>query len=200
MSASPADAIQAAPFRRASGLPVDPMFLDRWSPRALSPEPIPEREVQTLFEAARWAPSASNQQPWMFLFADDEAGRERVRSTLVEFNQAWAKTAPLLVVLLAKTRNEKGEENAWAGFDAGAAWMSLALQARKLGLYAHAMGGFDEEKVSEALRVDRSLWTPMAVIAVGRHGDPSTLPARLQAREKPSERKPLGEMIQRVAG
>lgn len=200
MSASPADEVPSAPPRRTSDLPVDPMFLDRWSPRALSPESISERDVQTLFEAARWAPSASNQQPWMFLFADDEAGRERVRSTLVEFNQAWAKTAPLLVVLLARTRNEKGEENAWAGFDAGAAWMSLALQARKLGLYAHAMGGFDEEKVYEALPVERSQWSPMAVIAVGRLGDPSMLPAKLQAREKPSERKPLGEMSRRIAG
>ncbi len=200
MSASAAHVVPLEVSNRVSGLPVDPMFLDRWSPRAMSPEPIAERDVQTLLEAARWAPSASNQQPWMFLWATDEAGRARIRSTLVEFNQGWAHAAPLLVVLLARTRNDKGEENPWAGFDSGAAWMSLALQARRLGLYAHAMGGFDEEKVYQALGVDRRQWSPMAVIAVGRHGDPGSLPPQLQARERPSERKPLEEIARRVEG
>ncbi|MGC4120384.1 MAG: nitroreductase family protein [Myxococcales bacterium] len=200
MSTATAHVIPLDPTKRTSTLPVDPLFLDRWSPRALSPEPISERDVQTLFEAARWAPSASNQQPWMFLFADDEAGRARVRSTLAEFNQQWANTAPLLVVLMARKTNDKGEANDWAGFDSGAAWMSFALQARKLGLYAHAMGGFDEEKVYEVLQVDRTQWAPMAVIAVGRHGNPATLPPKLQAREKPNERKPLEEIVRRIAG
>jgi len=183
---------------RTSPLPIDPMFLDRWSPRAFRKDPLPAREVETLFEAARWAPSASNQQPWMFLYADDEAGLARLRPVLVEFNRAWADQAPLLTVVFARTRNEKGEENRWAPFDAGAAWMSLALQARKLGLYAHAMGGFDEEKVYEALGVDRTQWRAMTVVAVGRHGDPTALSAKLQARESPSQRKPLAEVARRV--
>ncbi|HEY3446577.1 MAG TPA: nitroreductase family protein [Myxococcales bacterium] len=199
MSAASATVIPFEASRRVSNLPVDPMFLDRWSPRAMSPEPIAERDVQTLFEAARWAPSGGNQQPWKFVYADSESALGRVRQVLVDGNRVWADKAPLLAVLLAHV-NDEGERNDWAGFDSGAAWMSLALQARKLGLFAHAMGGFHEEKVYEVLGVDPKEWKPMVVIAVGRPGDAAVLPPKLQTRERPSERRPLAEAAIRIEG
>ena len=193
-----APATPPAPSGRVSALPVDPMFLDRWSPRALRPEPLAARDVDTLFEAARWAPSGGNLQPWTFLFADTESGLARLRPLMVDGNRVWADQAPLLAVLFARTLPGQEDENLWAPFDAGAAWMSLALQARKLGLFAHAMGGFHEEKVYGALSVDPKEWRAMVVIAVGRLDAPEALPPRLKSRESPSQRKPLAEIARRL--
>ncbi|MDD5708685.1 MAG: nitroreductase family protein, partial [Kiritimatiellae bacterium] len=123
------------------------MFVDRWSPRAYLPEPIPEHQIRMLFEAARWAPSCFNEQPWLFVYATSEADRSRFAAALVEKNRAWAGIAPLLIFVLARRNfRQSGKQNRHAAFDSGAAWMSLALQARKLGLYAHGMAGFDINK------------------------------------------------------
>jgi len=106
------------------------MFLDRWSPRALSPEPISEHHLAALFEAARWAPSCYNEQPWLFLYATSMEDRQRFASALVEKNRAWASRAPLLVFLATRRHfASNGKPNRHAGFDAGAAWMALAIQA-----------------------------------------------------------------------
>jgi len=104
---------------------------------------------------------------------------------------------PLLAFLFAKRKNSRGAENRWSPFDAGAAWMSLALQARKLGLHAHAMAGFLEDRVYEALKVDRGEWQAMVAVAVGRRADRAQLSEKLAAREAPNARKPLSEIARR---
>jgi len=174
---------------------VDSMFLDRWSPRALVDEPIPEHQVRSLFEAARWAPSCYNEQPWLFIYAVRREDRERFATALVEKNRLWATRAPLLIFVLTRRNfTATGKPNRHGAFDAGAAWMSLALQARKLGLYAHGMAGFDQEKAHEILGVPREEFEVMAAVAVGRRGDRSHLPDDLAAKEAPNTRKPLAEV------
>ena len=165
---------------------VDSMFIDRWSPRGFASEPLTEREVHTLFEAARWAPSCYNEQPWRFVYATEPQDRARLAACLVAKNQAWAGRAPLLMFLLARRNFAKtGKENRHAPHDAGAAWMALALQARKFGLYAHAMAGFNLDKAYETLGVSREEYLVMTAIAVGRLGDASGLPEDLRAMEAP---------------
>jgi nitroreductase len=174
---------------------VDSMFVDRWSPRGFTGEPLTEREVHTLFEAARWAPSCYNEQPWRFVYATEPEPRARLTACLVAKNQAWAGKAPLLMFLLARRQFQKtGAENRHAPHDAGAAWLALALQARKLGLYAHAMAGFSQDKAYAALGVSREEYHVMTAIAVGRRGDASGLPEDLRAMESPNGRKPHAEV------
>lgn len=174
----------------------DSMFPDRWSPRSYLPDPVPDDQVRMLFEAARWAPSSYNEQPWLFVVASEPEARARFLETLVEFNQGWAKNAHLLVYVLARrTFPESGKPNRHAAFDAGAAWMALALQARKLGLYAHAMGGFDPGKARALLNVDPGEVDILAAIAVGRRGPPGQLPAAMRERETPNNRRPLAEIV-----
>jgi len=179
---------------------VDSMFLDRWSPRAFVDEPIPEHQIRSLFEAARWAPSCYNEQPWLFVYAVSRDDRERFATALVEKNRLWASRAPLLIFVLAR-RNfaATGKPNRHSAFDAGAAWMAFALQARKLGLFAHGMAGFDQEKAYDILGVPREEFEVMAAVAVGRRGDGSHLPEDLAAKEAPNTRKPLAEVaLQRL--
>lgn len=174
---------------------VDSMFIDRWSPRAFISEPLSENQIQTLFEAARWAPSCFNEQPWLFLYASKPEDREIFASILVKKNQLWASRAPLLMFVLARRKFEMtGKENRHAPFDAGAAWMALALQARRLGLYAHAMAGFNLEKAYEVLGVSKEDYHIMAAIAVGRKGDAAQLPDDLRQMETPNDRKPSSEV------
>ena len=180
---------------RSPAWEIDSMFTDRWSPRGYSSEPLTEREVRTLFEAARWAPSCFNEQPWLFAYATEAEERARFVECLVAKNQAWARHAPLLIFVLARRRFLKtGRENRHAPFDAGAAWMALALQARKLGLYAHGMAGFSQEKAYEVLGVFKEDYWAMAAVAVGRKGDASGLPEDLRAMESPNDRKPHAEV------
>ncbi|MBN2227893.1 MAG: nitroreductase family protein [candidate division Zixibacteria bacterium] len=186
---------RSVPNERRPDNPVDPLFVHRWSPRAFDPTPIPENILLTLFEAARWAPSARNEQPWLFLYASDENGLAAYRSALVEFNQTWANTAPVLVYLLARRNTQHNNQpNDWAAFDCGAAWMALAMQARQFGLYSHAMGGFDPDRAYDVLGVDRAEFRIMCAIAIGRYGDPDSLPDEIRAREHPNERKPVTEI------
>jgi len=174
---------------------VDPMFPDRWSPRSFLPDPVKPADLQSLFEAARWAPSCFNEQPWLFLYAVSPGDRDRFASALAEKNRLWASRAPVLMYLAVRTGFRlNGKPNRHAAFDGGAAWMSLALQARRLGLYAHAMAGFDAEKAREILGLPREGWDVMAAIAVGRRGDPSLLPDDMRAMEGPNDRKPLSEV------
>jgi nitroreductase len=178
---------------------IDSMFTDRWSPRAFSPDPLSDREIQTLFEAARWAPSCFNEQPWRFVYATEPEKRAKLVSCLVAKNQLWASQAPLLMFVLARRNFQKtGKENRHAPYDAGAAWMALALQARKLGLYAHAMAGFNLEKAYEVLGASREEYLVMAAIAVGRKTEDSWLPDDLRAMESPNSRKPHAEVATNV--
>ncbi|MBI4666492.1 MAG: nitroreductase family protein [Nitrospinae bacterium] len=183
--------------QRKAGYPIDPMFLDRWSPRAMEPAPITREEIYTLFEAARWAPSCFNEQPWRFIYAmRDENGFGKLLGLLTEGNKVWAKNASALIfVASSKIFAHNGKPNRSHMLDAGAAWMSLALQARKMGMYAHAMAGFDVERSYGELNVPRDGYDMGCAIAVGRYGDASALPPDLREREKPSQRNPLETLV-----
>ena len=183
------------PNTRNPGCEVDSMFTDRWSPRAFLSDPLPKHQIESLFEAARWAPSCFNEQPWLFIYATEPEARRKLVSVLIAKNQRWAGKCPLLMFVLARRRfREGGRENRHAPFDAGAAWLSLALQARRMGLYAHAMAGFNLEKAYEVLGVSKDEYIVMAAIAVGRKGDDSQLDDDLRAIESPNNRKPLSEV------
>ena len=175
---------------------VDPRFLDRWSPRALRPDPLTSPQLASLFEAMRWAPSCFNEQPWRVVYAESSAAEDHARlcGLLVPANQSWAGRAPLLLVLFARrnfTHNDK--PNRTAAFDVGAAWMSLALEARALGLYAHAMAGFDAARAYTELGVDPEQYEATAAVAIGAIGDPAELPENYRAREVPSGRNPVAQ-------
>lgn len=174
---------------------IDSMFIDRWSPRAFTHIPLSANQINSLFEAARWSPSCYNEQPWLFIYAAREADRKRFLAALVEGNQAWVKNASLIIFLLCKRHFlHNGKENRHAAFDAGAAWMALALQARKLGLHAHAMAGFSRDKAYEILHIPTAEYDIMAAIAVGRRADPSVLPEAIAAKDHPNDRKPRLEV------
>jgi nitroreductase len=171
------------------------MFLDRWSPRSFKSDPLNERQLMSLFEASRWAPSCSNEQPWVYIYAVKSEDRKKFLSLLIEKNQAWAKDAPVLMFIATRLHfSLNGRENKSAEFDAGSAWMSLALCARRLGLYAHAMAGFDRNRSYEVLGVPEDRYRIMAAIAVGRKDKASKLPEELRKSEHPNDRKPLVQM------
>ncbi len=180
---------------RVSEVPVDPMFLDRWSPRAFSTEPVPEESLRSLFEAARWTPSCFGEEPWLFLYAAKKEDLDLFRSLIVDGNRTWADRAPVLAFVFARLTFKRNDKpNRWAEFDSGAAWMSLALQASRLGLITHGMGGFHEDKIYDALNVPREKYRAMAGIAIGWIGDASQLPKELAEKESPNSRKPLAEV------
>ncbi len=180
--------------------PIDPLFLERWSPRAFTGEAIPEGELMTLFEAARWAPSSYNSQPWRFLYARrDTPAWPKFLGLLNEFNQSWAKNAAALVFLASNSLmtppgSDKAVPSRTHSFDAGSAWMALALQATRSGWQAHGMVGADFERAFAELGVPHG-YRVEAAIAVGRRGDPSMLPEPLRAREAPNDRLPLDRTV-----
>lgn len=181
---------------RHSAYPVNSLILNRRSPRAFSHEKLTDREIKTLFEAARWAPSSYNDQPWMFLYAQKGTSSwDRFYDLLVPFNQAWAAAADLLVVVLSRTTfAETGKPSATHSFDTGAAVQNLALQAESMGIAVHAMGGFDAQRARTELAIPDE-YAIEAMIAIGKPGNPDQLPVELRALEKPSDRKPLAEII-----
>lgn len=176
---------------------VDPQFVSRWSPRAFGPAAMTEAQVMSLLEAARWAPSASNNQPARFAWGlRGDAAFATIHDGLMGFNTVWADKAAALIVVASKIFVEKDEgraPNAWHAFDAGAAWMSLALQAQAMGLVAHAMGGFEADKLGPALGLPEG-YQIQVVVAVGVQGDAAALPEKLQAREQASPRRPVAEV------
>ena len=183
---------------RRSEHEVSPLFLNRWSPRSFTGDDISDDVLFRLFEAARWAPSARNVQPWRFLYAKRQTPDFTVFvDFLVAQNQSWARQASALVVLLsAKTFIVDGTETPLAShsFDAGAAWAALSLQANLSGWHTHAMGGFDREKVRRALSVPDDFAIEV-VIAIGKIGDKDALPPGLKEREVPTGRLALEELV-----
>lgn len=178
---------------------IDPLFLDRWSPRAFDAQPMPEADLLTMMEAATWAPSASNSQPWRFVYAlRDTEAFSGMLDLLVEFNQDWVKNASALVFLFSTRASKRpGSEPRPLrnhSFDSGTAWGYLALQAFKKGYFAHAMTGVHFDRISSALGAPEDELHFEAAIAIGRRGPLDVLPASLQEREKPNDRKPLSEM------
>jgi nitroreductase len=182
-------------MRTADYAKLDNMFIERWSPRAFLPDSIAEEDIKTLFEATRWSPSCFNEQPWRFVYAHKPSDLEKFRSVLKESNQVWANHAPLLVIAFShKLFAHNGAPNRWADFDSGAAWMALTLQANRLGLRTHGIGGFDQSKAYEVTGVDPELHKAICMIAIGKKAEAKTLPDELQAREAPSDRKALDEI------
>lgn len=180
--------------RRKPEHSVTPLFLNRWSPRAFSERKVSDEDLYAILEAARWAPSSFNDQPWRFIVAKTEEQLDVFRGFLNEFNRMWASRAPVLIVVASDKLRENGDPNGPHAFDAGAAWGYLALQATLKGLAAHAMGGFDQQKAREALQVpDR--YELHVVVAIGYPGDKNTLPEGAREREAPNGRKPLGEIV-----
>ena len=175
---------------------VDDLFINRWSPRAMSGEGISDDELFSLFEAARWAPSSYNNQPWRFVYAKrDTVHWERLFNFLLEGNQTWVKDAAVIAVLISKTTSDYNDSFMRThSFDAGAAWENLALQGSINGLVVHGMQGLDYDKAAQELKVPVEYKVEM-MIAIGKAGKTEELPERLQEIEKPSERKKVEEIV-----
>jgi nitroreductase len=182
--------------KRKADYPIDSLFLDRWSPRAMSGEAITEEELFALFEAARWAPSSYNGQPWRILYARRDTHHWPLFfNLLVEFNQGWAKNAAALVVFISKTTfDHNGQPAATHSFDTGAAWENFALQGSRQGLVVHGMQGFDYGKARIALKIPEAFHVE-AMAVVGKPGRREDLPSSLQERETPSDRRKLNEIV-----
>jgi nitroreductase len=182
---------------RESQYPIDPIFLDRWSPRAFTGEVIAESDLLTILDAAHWAPSSSNQQPWRFVYTlqgtDDW---DKFVDLLVESNQEWAKNASALIFVVSRDFNgdlSEGRQSYTHSFDAGAAWGHLAMQAKLSGFYAHGMGGIKHDQIRATFAIPEG-YRVEAGVAVGRLADKSVLPERYRDREFPSQRKPLSDV------
>ena len=175
---------------------VDDLFLDRWSPRAMSGEELPEEELMILFEAARWAPSSANNQPWRILYARRTSEHWPIFfDLLVETNKAWAKNAAVLLLFISKTTFDyNGKLYPTHSYDTGSAWENLALQGFLKGYAVHGMQGFDYERAREALNIPDGFRVE-AMAAIGIPGEKETLPAELQKREAPNERRSLAQTI-----
>ncbi|MFH1783479.1 MAG: nitroreductase family protein [bacterium] len=174
---------------------VDEMFLKRWSPRAMSNEEVSDEELMSLFEAAKWAPSSNNNQPWRFVYAKRNSQYwDTFVGFLNEGNRIWAKRAAVLIVTVSNTLFDFDHKfSRTHSFDCGASWMSLAFQGAIMGLVVHAMQGFNYEDATQKLHVPFGFQVE-AMIAVGKPGKKDDLPKALQKREYPSERKTLKEI------
>ena len=182
-------------FRRPD-FEIDPIFLNRWSPRSMSGDEISQEVLFSLFEAARWAPSSNNNQPWRFIYARRNTARWPVFfDLLTEQNKIWAKNAAVLIVVVSKKTFDYNERPARThSYDAGAAWENFALQGSLKALVVHGMQGFDYDRARTALNIP-DVFQVEAMIAVGLPGRKEELPQALQEREMPSPRKNLSEIV-----
>lgn len=178
--------------------PTEEVLRQRWSPLAFSDRMVEPEKLRSVLEAARWAASSYNEQPWSFIVAtkENQAEFERLLSCLAEGNQEWARNAPVLMLSVAKLNFERnGKENRHAFHDVGAASAQLAIQATANGLFIHQMAGFDVPRSQEIYSIPEG-YEPVAAIALGYLGDPTTLSERLQQRENsPRTRKPLEQFV-----
>jgi nitroreductase len=181
---------------RKTPVDVDRLFLDRWSPRAMSGEPIDESALTVLFEAARWAPSSGNAQPWRILYARrDTPAWPTFVGLLVPSNQVWAQHAAALLVFISRHIFERnGRPSVTHAFDTGAAWENLALQGTLRGFVVHGMEGFDYERARNELGIPQEFQV-QAMIAIGKPGAKENLPEHLQKRETPNDRRPLAQTV-----
>jgi nitroreductase len=181
----------------ATSVPLHPLIAERWSPRAFDRQyELSDEEVQAMLEAARWAPSAGNSQPWRFYVAKrGDAGYDRIFAALAPANQLWAGNASALVVVAARTTRDDGTPEPFALYDTGQAVANLTLQASSDGLSVHQMGGFDKDVARLALGMGDSL-TPAVVLAVGRRDETVELPERLHEIEMAGRsRAPLASLL-----
>ena len=181
---------------RKADYPIEPLLLDRWSPRAMSGEEISREELMRLFEAARWAPSSFNTQQWRALYARRGTLHwQTFFDLLVDANKAWAKSAAVLVVFISRRLfDHDNEPSVTHSYDCGAAWENFALQGFDQSLVVHGMQGFDYERARKELAIPDEFQVE-AMAAVGKPGPKELLPEKLQARETPSDRRKLSESV-----
>jgi nitroreductase len=180
--------------QRAPQADAHDMFTDRWSSRAFSDRELTDYQIAALFEAARWAPSAGNRQPWLFVYATDGEKREQFNSLLSDSNAIWAAKAAMMVLVFAETTNVDGDAIRTGMFDTGAAWMSLALQANRMGLNTRAMGGIDLDAAYDIAGVPRDRYTTMCAVAVGYRGTDDDLHPRMVKNNFANDRKEPSEV------
>src|SRR5262245_43006705 len=184
---------------REKPTPVEAPILDlirkRWSPRAFEAVPVPRETLRSLFEAARWAPSSNNAQPWRYIVAESAAARARAVEVLTGRNPLWAPKAPVLVCIATQTAFDDGKVNRHAWYDTGQATALLTVQATSMGIAVHQMAGFDREKARTVFALPDGV-EPIAMMAIGSMGDPSALPDPLREREAaPRARRPQSGFV-----
>jgi nitroreductase len=184
--------------RAPTDFPVHDLIAERWSPRAFSDKPVAPDVLQSLFEAARWAPSSSNEQPWAYIVAtkEDAENFSKLVSVLVPANVTWAQHAPVLALAVAELAFAKsGTPNRNAQHDVGAATAWLTVEATSRGLFVHQMAGYDHDKARQVFRIPAG-WEPIAAIAIGYPVDPDSLPQPLRDRELAARtRKPISAFV-----
>lgn len=179
-----------------SSAPLHPLLAQRWSPRAWTSQSVSREQARPLFEAARWAPSAMNGQPWRFVVGHrGDSTWDVLHDALLAGNQPWAESAPLLVLAATQTTDDDGNPRRTAAYELGLAVSQLTIQAHAEGLHVHQMAGFSADRVRDALGLPRTM-TPYVVLAIGEHGDPETLAEPYRSRElAPRTRLPLEETV-----
>lgn len=178
-------------------VPLHPLLAQRWSPRGFDGSAsVGDEQLVALLEAARWAPSANNSQPWRFLVTRrDEPGFDRLHALLMPGNRSWAASAGALILVAAQTVDEQGRPRPWARYDTGQAVAALTVQAQHEELAVHQMGGFDSDGVRDAFALEGSL-SPVVVLAVGRRDPEAQLSEPLATREQaPRTREPLDTLL-----
>lgn len=181
---------------RKFNYPIHSLIQNRWSPRSMSGEEMTDEELMPLFEAARWAPSSFNNQPWRFIYAKRNTPEwQTIYNLMIEFNQKWTKNAAVIAVAISRNTFEHNNKPARThSYDTGAAWISLALEGTYRGYVVHGMEGFDYEKARRDLQVPDD-YTVEAMFAIGKPAPKENLPAEIQQKEFPSDRKPLQDII-----
>jgi nitroreductase len=177
--------------------PILETLRQRWSPRAFSEQPVEKEKLQRIFEAARWAPSSMNEQPWRFIVGHKgDKSWQRIYETLVEWNQKWAGKAPVLIMNLGKTTfTYKGRPNATYHYDTGQAVSMMSTEAQNQGLYTHQMGGFSKEEAVRLLNIPED-FEPISVTALGYYGEADALPEDMYKSEvSPRKRNPIDSMV-----
>jgi len=175
---------------------INPLILNRWSARSIKDEEISDEELMPLFEAAKWAPSSRNGQPWRFIYSKKNTEYwDTFFDFLTDSNKMWCKNAPVLIVIISRKNFE--QDNQFSrnhNFDTGAAWENLALEATRIGLVAHPIGGFNVDKARRILEIPNDYEVEI-MVAVGKRGEKEALSENLQQREFPNGRKPLKEIV-----
>ncbi|MBT7832298.1 MAG: nitroreductase family protein [Chloroflexi bacterium] len=179
---------------RVASSSVEPMFVERWSSKAFADKALSDDQIASLFEAAHWAPSGSNRQPWLFVYATDGPDREKFNSLLNEGNARYAPNAAMLVLVFARIVDDEGKKIRTAHFDTGAAWMSLALQANRIGLNTRAMGGIDLDAAYDVAGVPRDKFETICAIAVGYRGADDDIHERMVKQNFANDRKDVSEI------
>lgn len=182
--------------KRKADHSINPLFVDRWSPRSMTGEALTEADMLPLFEAARWAPSSMNLQPWRFLYAlRGDQHWDLYMSLLADMNRAWAQQAGALVVVVSNNWNDvRDMPSPTHSLDTGAAWQNFALQAWQMGLAVHGVGGFDRVRARTELQIPEK-FSPEMMIVAGRPASADLLPEPLKTRETPSDRRPVAQSV-----